>query len=95
MNITDDLVKYLAELSKIQISESQTEEVKQQLDAILQYMDILNKVDTEGIEPLSHVFAVTNVMREDEVKPSYNREEILFNAPNRAEQTFTVPKTVE
>ncbi|MBO5908974.1 MAG: Asp-tRNA(Asn)/Glu-tRNA(Gln) amidotransferase subunit GatC [Clostridia bacterium] len=95
MKITDKLVKYLAELSKIEISYDEVPNMKSELNSILQYMDILNQVDTNGVLPLSHIFDIKNVMREDKVAESSNREEILFNAPNRAEETFVVPKTVE
>ena len=58
-------------------------------------MEILNQLDTENVEPLSHVFSITNVMREDDVKPSYDRADILQNAPEHTDETFIVPKTVE
>lgn len=58
-------------------------------------MDTLNTLDTSGVEPLSHVFPVKNVLREDEVRPSMDRGELLKNAPAADDEAFLVPKTVE
>ena len=95
MKITNDLVRYVANLSRIKLDEAGEEKMRGELAAILDYMDVLNKLDTEEVEPLSHVFAITNVMRDDEVKNSYDREELLKNAPEHTDETFIVPKTVD
>ena len=95
MQITKELVESVAELSRIKLDEASTETMQKELGAIVYYMEILNQLDTESIEPLSHVFNITNVMREDEVKESYDRADILKNAPEHTDETFIVPKTVE
>lgn len=95
MKITNELVRYVANLSRIKLDEAGEEKMQGELAAILDYMDVLNKLDTENVEPLSHVFAITNVMRDDEVKNSYDREELLKNAPEHTDETFIVPKTVD
>lgn len=95
MQITKELVEYVAELSRIKLDERSTEKMQKELGAIVDYMEILNQLDTENVEPLSHVFSITNVMREDDVKPSYDRADILQNAPEHTDETFIVPKTVE
>lgn len=95
MTITKEIVEYAAALSRLKMDESETEEMQKQMGAIVDYMDILNQLDTENEEPLSHVFSITNVTREDEVVPSSDREEILKNAPDRNDECFVVPKTVE
>lgn len=95
MQITKELVEYVAELSRIKLDEASTEKMQKELGAIVDYMEILNQLDTENVEPLSHVFNITNVMREDEVTASYDREDILRNAPEHTDETFIVPKTVE
>ena len=95
MQITKELVEYVAELSRIKLDEASTEKMQKELGAIVNYMEILNQLDTENVEPLSHVFNITNVMREDEVTASYDREDILRNAPEHTDETFIVPKTVE
>ena len=89
------MVEYVAELSRIKLDEQSCDKMEKELGAIVDYMEILNMLDTDGVEPLSHVFNITNVMREDEVKESYDRAEILKNAPESTEETFVVPKTVE
>jgi len=95
MQVTKELVGYVAELSRIKLDEAQTEKMQNELGAVIDYMDVLNRLDTDGVEPLSHVFNITNVMRSDDVKPSYDRELLLSNAPERTDETVIVPKTIE
>lgn len=95
MQITKEIVGYVAELSRIRLDDAETAKMQKELGAIIEYMDVLNKLDTESLEPLSHVFAVTNVMRPDEINPSYAREEVLRNAPEHTDETVIVPKTIE
>ncbi len=95
MQITKEIVQYVAELSRIKLSEQDAENMQNDLGAIVNYMEILNQLETDSVEPLSHIFNITNVMREDEVKESYDRAEILKNAPERTDETVVVPKTVE
>jgi len=95
MQITNELVSYVANLSRIRLDENEVSEMQAQMSEIVNYMDILNKLDTENVEPLSHIFNITNVMRNDEVKKSYERDEILKNAPAHTEEAFIVPKTVD
>ncbi|HAP79279.1 MAG TPA: Asp-tRNA(Asn)/Glu-tRNA(Gln) amidotransferase GatCAB subunit C [Ruminococcus sp.] len=95
MQITNELVSYVANLSRIKLDENEISEMQSQMSEIVNYMDILNQLDTENVEPLSHIFNITNVMRDDEVKASYEREEILKNAPAHTEEAFIVPKTVD
>lgn len=95
MQITEELVSYVAQLSRIRLSAEETADMQKQMSEIVSYMDKLNELDTDGIEPLSHIFNITNVLRDDTVEPSFPREEILKNAPEHTEETFVVPKTVE
>jgi len=95
MQISRDDVSYIAQLSKLKLNESQAEKMQQDLGEILEYMDILKQVDTDGMEPLSHIFPINNVFREDVVCASYDRAELLSNAPVHTESTVIVPKTVE
>ena len=95
MKITAEMVDYVAALSRLEVSAEQKEKTIDGLNAIIVYMDVLNNVDTDGIEPMSHTFKVKNVFREDEVKPSFDREELLKGAPKRDEEAFIVPKAVE
>ena len=81
MQITPDLIKYLESLARINLSEEEEKTVGAQLQDILTYIDMLNELDTEGVEAMSHSFPLNNVFRKDEVKPSMAPEEIVANAP--------------
>lgn len=95
MIIDKNLVTYLESLGRIQLTESQREETLKDLQDILTYIDTLNELSTDGVEPMSHSFPVTNVMREDVVEIHNTRDEILQNAPEEKDGCFVVPKTVE
>ncbi len=89
------LIEYLEELSRLKLSDEEKEKVKKDLSGILSYVDSLNELDTTDVEPMSHPFDFTNNFRKDEVKPSFDRELILKNAPKKKDGCFQVPKTVE
>ncbi len=95
MQITPDLIKYLESLARIELDETQEAKISAELQDILTYIDLLNELDTDGVEALSHAFPVTNVLRADEVKDSKPNAVILQNAPHQHEGCFVVPKTVE
>ena len=95
MQITPDLIKYLEKLARITLSEDEEKKVGNELQDILTYIDMLNELDTDGVEAMSHCFPVTNVMREDEVAPSMSPDEIVANAPESQDVYFVVPKTVD
>lgn len=90
-----ELVEYVAELSRIKLDNEQTVKMQKELSAVIDYMNVLNNIDTTDVEPLSHVFAINNVLRKDEVKESFDRELLLKNAPVHTEESVVVPKTVE
>lgn len=95
MKITDELLDYVSSLARLALSPEEKAKTKAEIGKIIDYMEVLNTLDTTDIEPMSHVLPVTNVFREDTVAPSYPREEILANAPDGTESAFRVPKTVE
>lgn len=95
MKITDETVDYVAALAKLQLSVEQKEKAKVDLESILTYMDVMNDLNTDGIEPMSHAFPLTNVFREDVVTNQENRDALLENAPSKKDGCFLVPKTVE
>lgn len=95
MNITAELVDYLAGLSRLELQEGDRQAMTAELERILAYMDVLERLDTQGVEPMSHVFPVKNVLREDEVIPSQDRTELLAGSPAPDGEAFLVPKTVE
>ena len=95
MNIDTEMVDYIAELSRLELQTGEKQAMTAQLEQIIAYMDVLNRLDTTGVEPMSHVFPVKNVLREDEVEPSQDRAELLAGAPVPDEEAFLVPKAVD
>ena len=95
MKITEEMVDYVSELSRLKLPMEEKAKMTGELEQILAYMDVLDGLDTADVEPMSHVFPVKNVFREDEVRPSFPREQLLKNAPVPDEAAFLVPKTVE
>lgn len=93
--ITDETIEYVGILAKLELSEEEKEQAKKDMANMLDYIDMLNELDTEGVEPMSHVFPVHNVFREDVVTNENDRENILLNAPEQKDGSFQVPKTVE
>jgi len=88
-------VEYVANLALLELSEEEKELFTHQLDSILAYMDKLNRLDTTGIEPTSHVLPITNVFREDDLQPSLPLEDALANAPDTRDGFFRVPRVIE
>lgn len=93
--ISDETMEYVGILAKLELSEEEKEQAKTDMGNMLDYIDKLNELDTSGVEPLSHVFPVNNVFREDVVENGDCRDEILANAPEEKNGSFMVPKTVE
>lgn len=94
-NISDETIEYVGILAKLELSEQEKEAAKKDMGRMLDYIDKLNELDTEGVVPMSHVFPVTNVFREDIVTNTDERDSILANAPEQKGGAFKVPKTVE
>ncbi len=93
--ISDETIEYVGILAKLELSEEEKEApAKKDMEQMLDYIDTLNELDTAGIEPMSHVFPVQNVFREDVVTNGDNKEATLANAPLRKEDSFEVPKTI-
>lgn len=88
-------VEHVAELSRLELSEEEKRLFTEQLSSILEHFAKLQELDTEGVEPTSHVVPVSNVFREDEPGESMPREEALMNAPEAARGCFKVPRVVE
>mgnify|MGYP000092024638 FL=1 len=95
MKITEEMVDYVSILSRLKLPQEEKERMTGELEQILVYMDVLDGLDTSGVEPMSHVFPLKNVLRSDEVVPSGDRAALLANAPVPDEEAFLVPKTVE
>ena len=94
-HISYETIEYVGILAKLELSGEEKEQAKKDMESMLDYVDKLNELDTDGVEPMSHVFPVNNVFREDIVTNGDDREEILKNAPERKDGAFVVPKTVE
>ncbi len=95
MKITDEMIDYISQLARLELSGEEKEKGKEEIGKIIDYMDTLNTLDTTDIEAMSHAFPVKNVFREDVVKPSVDRDIITLNAPQKKEGCFKVPKTVD
>lgn len=95
MIITDETIAYVAALAKLGLEDGEKEKAKQDLQQIIGYMEVLNGLDTEGAEPMTHVFPLCNVFRDDEVRNGGDRDGVLANAPQQKDGCFMVPKTVE
>jgi len=93
--ITKNEVEYVARLARLKLTEEEKEKYTKQLGDILKYIDKLNELNTEKVEPTSHVLGLSNVFREDKVKPSLQQEEILANAPEVEASHFKVKKVIE
>jgi aspartyl-tRNA(Asn)/glutamyl-tRNA(Gln) amidotransferase subunit C len=88
-------VEHIAHLAKLRLSEEEEDTFGAQLSSILAYVEKLNELDTSGAEPTSHVLAMSNVMREDILRPSLPTDEALLNAPDRTDNFYRVPKIIE
>ncbi|SDS24781.1 aspartyl/glutamyl-tRNA(Asn/Gln) amidotransferase subunit C [Paenibacillaceae bacterium GAS479] len=88
-------VEHVANLARLELSADEKEQFVGQLNAILKYAEKLGELDTDGVEPTSHVLPVTNVMREDVVKESLSNETALLNAPDDEDGQFKVPAVLE
>lgn len=93
--ISDETIEYVGILAKLELSPEEKERAKKDMEEMLDYIDKLNELDTAGIEPMSHVFSVNNVFREDTVTNGDDRDNMLKNAPEAKDGSYQVPRTVE
>jgi len=93
--ITDETIEYVGILAKLELSDEEKEKAKSDMGRMLAYIDKLGELDTSGVEPMSHVFPVENVFREDVVTNGNERERMLSNAPQEKDGMFVVPRTFE
>ena len=93
--ISDETIEYVGILAKLELNnEEEKEQAKKDMESMLDYIDKLNELDTEGVEPMSHVFPVNNVFREDVVTNGDGSADTLANAPVKKDGGFKVPKTI-
>ena len=95
MPLSRDEVQHIATLCRIALSEEELERMRSQLSHILEQFEVLKQVDTEGVPPTGHSVALESVMREDEPRDSFDREETLANAPRREGDFFQVNIVLE
>jgi aspartyl-tRNA(Asn)/glutamyl-tRNA(Gln) amidotransferase subunit C len=95
MKITKDQVLYVADLARLDLDDASIDKFAGQIGTILDYVDKLNEVDTEGIRPTSHAISLTNAFREDEPNEHLERDQALANAPEIEGGSFIVPKIIE
>jgi aspartyl-tRNA(Asn)/glutamyl-tRNA(Gln) amidotransferase subunit C len=95
VSITIKDVEHVAALARLELSEEEKEQFTGQLNAILKYAEKLGELDTEHVEPTSHVQPMTNVMREDVSRPSTGVDKAMLNAPDEEEGQFRVPAVLE
>lgn len=95
MTITDETIDYVGILAKLELSDEEKEQAKQDMSNMLEYVSKLNELDTDNVEAMSHAFPVKNVFREDEVTNGDDRENLLANAPEQKDGCYKVPKTFD
>lgn len=95
MKISRDEVQYIANLARLRLNETEMERFASQLSNILDYMEKLNELGTDNIEPTSHVIPLKNIMREDIETGSLPLEDTLLNAPDKKGNFFRVPRIIE
>ena len=91
MAISRDEVKKVSLLGRLLLSEEELDKMTAEMGQILQYMDLLGEVETEGVEPMAHAVEVSDFFRDDQVRPSLPRQQALANAPNRDDECYLVP----
>ncbi|MCK4886107.1 MAG: Asp-tRNA(Asn)/Glu-tRNA(Gln) amidotransferase subunit GatC [Planctomycetes bacterium] len=93
--IDAEQVRKVAKLSRLDLTDAEVQEFSGQLSAIFKYVEKMNEVDTDGVEPLAHCLGVNNCFRDDVVRQSLGVEKTLANAPERDDEFFKVPKILD
>lgn len=93
--INDETIEYVGILAKLELSAEEKEQAKKDMGRMLDYIDKLKELDTSGVEPMSHIFPVENVLRDDIVENGDDRERMLANAPEQKDGQYQVPRTVD
>ncbi|KAF0816076.1 MULTISPECIES: Asp-tRNA(Asn)/Glu-tRNA(Gln) amidotransferase subunit GatC [unclassified Cytobacillus] len=93
--ISTDQVKHVAHLARLAMTEEEAKAYTEQLDKMISFAELLNELDTEDVEPTSHVLDMKNVLREDKAKKGLPQEEVLKNAPDHQDGYIKVPSIIE
>ncbi|UCD33401.1 MAG: Asp-tRNA(Asn)/Glu-tRNA(Gln) amidotransferase subunit GatC [Desulfobacterales bacterium] len=94
MKITKEEVLHVAKLARLDVDEALIDKFAKQIGTILEYVDTLNQVDTEGVASTSHAISLTNAFREDNERDTFDKESALANAPEKEDGSFVVPKVI-
>jgi len=95
MEVNDAMVEKLAHLARLKFNEEEKQEIKTDLQRMISFVEKLNELNLDGVEPLLHLSDEVNVLREDEIKGSVSREDALKNAPLHDEEFIKVPKVIK
>lgn len=95
MALSKETVEYVANLSRIALTGEELEKFSKQIESILGFIDTLKTLDVSDIEPTAHILPISNVLREDEPRPSLTIEKTIANAPAGEGNFFVVPKVIE
>lgn len=95
MKITRAEVEHVGRLARLALSEEELDSLTGEMDAILDYVEQLKTLDTEGIVPTAHAVPMENAFRADEVRPSFSTDQALSNAPDAAKNAFRVRQVIE
>ena len=95
MAITKEQVQHVAKLARLNLTDGDTESLKTDMENIIAFADKLSELDTKDVIPTAHAIPMQNAFREDVVRPSYDRDELLKNAPVAEDGAYIVPKVVE
>jgi aspartyl-tRNA(Asn)/glutamyl-tRNA(Gln) amidotransferase subunit C len=95
MEINSELVNNIAHLARLHFTEIEKKEIEKDLQRMISFVEKLNEIDITGVQPLQHMSTLTNVLREDEIKGSVNRDAALQNAPTTDGTFFKVPKVIK
>ena len=93
--ISEEEVAYVARLARLSLTPEQAERMTRDMNSVLEYAAKLNELDTEQVAPTPHILPISNVDREDSVRPSFPVEDVLANAPRKREGAFVVPPVIE
>lgn len=93
--IDEQQVRHISHLARLQPTDEEVTRFCEQLSAILEYVEQLNEVDTDNVEPTAHALPISNVFRQDEIAPSLSPDQALANAPQRDGSFFAVPKVLD
>jgi len=91
MSLTREDVEKVALLARLDLSDEEVAQMTSEMSKILEYVDRLSELDTENVEPMAHAIDQSNVLRDDEVRPSLDRAEALASAPHHDDECYLVP----